>query len=562
MFQRSRPLYFRPPPETFNMFIDLVSSDDESPEADGGSFQRPVRRSDTNQQRQEPRSLMRQSEAQIRILGGPQTIFSQRPETRSPREPPALNHRAGIESEPATQPRWVPTISSAAPVPSYRRLQPPVSYIYRDQAAKKKADQFERLRKAETDLQLYLEENPGNDKFRAKSLQLRSYREKLEGGDLLSSGKLDWIRGIHRSIDRRRVADDAKAFAAKARSENSRSRPKSTESAGERSRVNTPLQSPSCHSLRHPTTGGKTIPQGLLNEITPTKSSRLPKPTREPLKRKRPQYGGKAPLPIMPYSFPPASFDMHESESSVEDSSPEEPMSENSDDDDSDADCYDADMEDTESEETSEGKEEEGGVEYERYWQYAVVQLDSRPYTPQSNFRKSPWDLYRPAEGYGKNVPENRPAPNEWLIESAQCGSVEVSVEKEWVTRAVSDKSPGKTAKKHLQGVFIVLVQQKDLKTGTLIRSDVHPKSFLSVNDANRHAGQVWRLASMSEEEIQQENLSQGGIFDSPVKFAPGYLGELEVDGKLFQKTFLIQKGEQKIQVTMSIQKLEVIHPV
>lgn len=70
MSQSSGPRYFRPPPETFNMFIDLVSSDDESPgmsvlkavhgksdesnianvsEADDGSFQGPVRGSDTNQ---------------------------------------------------------------------------------------------------------------------------------------------------------------------------------------------------------------------------------------------------------------------------------------------------------------------------------------------------------------------------------------------------------------------------------------------------------------------------------------------------------------------------------
>lgn len=272
--------------------------------------------------------------------------MSQHPESQSPREPPALHHRAGIESEPASPPHWVPNISSAAPVPSYRHFHPPVSYIYRDQAAKKKADQFERLRKAETDLRLYLEENPGNDNFRAKLLQLRAYREKLEGGDLLSSGEVDWVRAIPRSIDRRRVADEAKAFAAKARSENSRSRQKLTGSAGERSAVNnTPLQSPSCHSLPHPTTGGKTITQGLLNEITPIKSRTPSKPTQEPLNRKRPQYGGKAPLPMMP----PASFDMYNSESSIEDSSPDEPMSVSSDEDGSDADDSDADstMEDT-----------------------------------------------------------------------------------------------------------------------------------------------------------------------------------------------------------------------
>ncbi|KAL1964435.1 hypothetical protein VTN77DRAFT_6993 [Rasamsonia byssochlamydoides] len=163
------------------MFNDLVDSEDESSgmsvlepahgrvdesntvnisEDDDGDYGRSVPDSDAGQQRREPGSLPRQSQEHIRDSGGPQTALMRRSQTPSQREPPALNRSAGIAPEPAIPSRWVPNITSAAPVPSYRHLYSPVSYIYRDQTAKKKAGQFERLRQVEKELQPYLEEKP------------------------------------------------------------------------------------------------------------------------------------------------------------------------------------------------------------------------------------------------------------------------------------------------------------------------------------------------------------------------------------------------------------------
>ncbi|KAL1964434.1 hypothetical protein VTN77DRAFT_6992 [Rasamsonia byssochlamydoides] len=307
---------------------------------------------------------------------------------------------------------------------------------------------------------------------------------------------------------------------------------------------------------------------------------------------------------MVSYSFSSESFDMEKSKStvedSVEDSGTEKPMSEDSVSNTSHSDA-DSTMEDAESEEISEPEDEEEdkneeveedddepAEEYERYWQYTVVQRDSRAYTPPSNYRRvlgiftdrekalermtQRIDQLKINGMWGKFfhiVPLSNDADGVYgkILESASCGSVEVSIEKEWVKRAVSGsgrsarKTPmTKTKKKHPQNVFIVLVQQKDLKTGTLIKSDVHPKSFLSVNNANRHAAQVWKLASMSEKEIQHENLSEGSIFNSPERFAPAYLGELEVNGELFHRDFVIYRGEEKIKVILSVRKLEVVH--
>jgi hypothetical protein len=610
MSQSFRTSYFRPPAATFDMFNDLAESDDESSMSDASEAPDRRERSvlGSHQRSREATSLVRQPQDYLRSEDYFRDLIRSQPQTSSPREPLALSSPlSNASSGPSNSPHSVPGTTSAAPVPSYRNLHPvnppPILSIYRDQTAKKKATQIERVSDAEKDIQLFLEEHPGNDKFRAKLLQLRAYREKLDGGKLLTSGEVEWVRRIFRSIDRQRVTLQTKAFTAKVQSETSHSRCESTDSVGERGRMNGPpqhhshaLHSSSLSSPRHLTTGGKTITRELLNEITPSKRLVTPEPEQQLVDGSRHQYGGKRPLSPASYSF---SFAMDRSESifgnefTSGQTAPDEPMSDDSASETEHSDT-DSEMEDAESEEVSasegeEEEEEEGeeAEEYETYWQYKVVQLDSRPYTPETNFRKilgiftdKEKAMERVSErmeelkvnnmwgAFGHVVPLSNADGSRYgeIIESPACGSVEVSVEKEWVQQKVSERhTQSATMVKKSQppprSVFIVLVQQKDLKTGTLIKSDVHPKSFLSLNDANRHAAQVWKLASMSEEEIRRENLSDGTIFDSPFKFAPGYLGELEANGKLFHKDFFIFKGDERIQVTISVQELEIVHP-
>lgn len=139
------------------------------------------------------------------------------------------------------------------------------------------------------------------------------------------------------------------------------------------------------------------------------------------------------------------------------------------------------------------------------------------------------------------------------VVDSAGYGAVEGAVASErvdptntWLPRSL----------------YLVIVETRDLEIGA-IRADVHEKVFTTLALANRHAAEVWRIAQLEGNEIQQRNLRNGTIINAPEGWAMKMLDELEVEGRLFFEKLQLPLGQgpKKEEVTIKVCKHEVAGP-
>lgn len=118
------------------------------------------------------------------------------------------------------------------------------------------------------------------------------------------------------------------------------------------------------------------------------------------------------------------------------------------------------------------------------------------------------------------------------IVDSPGYGEVEVSIEKELVEGAAPPERVEPTNLWLPRSLYLVLVDTKDLETGA-VSTNVHEKILTTPALANRHAADVWRLAQLSEEEVQQRNLRNGTVINAPEGWAMKMLDELETEGEV-----------------------------
>jgi hypothetical protein len=510
-----------------------------------------------------------------------------------------------------------------------------VSILHANKEAKKRSEQEQRLDQAEEDLEQYLDEFPDDTKFKAKQLQLQAYRDKCKNGKLLSRAETEFVRGIARSIDGRRVTIEAKQFA-----EQLKPRASSARSHKKR-RPLSPTPSPQPSS--HPTTSGKTITKEVLDQYHPSKRAKL---TEDPaaldfpeefLEQKqadvagdvndsdtetepdgRSHYGGKSIASTHDYSFTPpvrlkAQKEQRHNFEQFEEADDQTEISESDGSEDTEASDTpaatfiepeqhtDTAMEerglevddDIVSEASNDAAEVHEDDEREGHWQYTLVQYDHRNYTPASSVSQTlgtftdrdeavaaiDHRIQELAENSMWKDAEVRNVTNEadelWArdIHSDTVGSVEIRIQKTWIAMVTDDDDKDedhevcrrtwsgkgiRQPKQEPQHTYVIWMEQKDMTSGTIIKCDVDTKSFSNLRDANRHAAKLWQSESMSENEAPPGNLDE--ILESPSSLGPGFLGEVEIGDDFFHKHFLIYKGDDLVQITISVRMLEVDH--
>ncbi|KAL2219616.1 hypothetical protein M432DRAFT_639198 [Thermoascus aurantiacus ATCC 26904] len=270
------------------------------------------------------------------------------------------------------------------------------------------------------------------------------------------------------------------------------------------------------------TTGGKTISKQVLKEITPP----------------RPKKGGKT---IHALLAPVNEEQMDEDEDEGDEESDSGTSSADDDDDDN---SVDEGSKDNREDTTSKPKQ---GTE-DTFWRYSVVQNDNRPQGTQG------WRVLGTIFG-----PEGLRGQ---IVDSPGYGEVEVSIEKELVEGAAPPERVEPTNSWLPRSLYLVLVDTKDLETGA-VSTNVHEKIFTTPALANRHAADVWRLAQLSEEEVQQRNLRNGTVINAPEGWAMKMLDELETEGRLFCEKVQLPAGKdgKKQEVTIKVCKYEVAGP-
>ncbi|CRG89051.1 hypothetical protein PISL3812_06086 [Talaromyces islandicus] len=293
--------YFRPPPKTFDIFADLVQDEDEDEEETLPHTRRP-----THVPPQTP--LFIQQGRRLPILEGrrrgPPAFNGQRlhrPRPKAPwreenhqnngaadyddllpkvptltaqgRLPPKALRAANPPQRPRSPGGSVPSstesrgscddngVTFPSPTqyqPSYARARAASRFsefsAFESQKDKQKAKQVQRIVESEEALRKFLEDFPEDIRLLAKLPQLEKYKQKLNGtNELLNSGESRWVYEVARSVERRRVAIESKAFEKKTKAPTGRTSKK-------RKRQDT-SPSPSSYSTpTRPSTGGKTIP--------------------------------------------------------------------------------------------------------------------------------------------------------------------------------------------------------------------------------------------------------------------------------------------------------------
>jgi hypothetical protein len=141
---------------------------------------------------------------------------------------------------------------------SYTRARPAPRITefsaFESQKDKKKAKQVERIIESEKVLRKFMEEFPEDTRLLAKLPQIEKYKQKLNGAnELLNSGEFQWVHGVAKAVERRRVAIESKAFReqTKARIEHTSKKRKRQDTSSSPSSYSTPTR---------PSTGSKTIP--------------------------------------------------------------------------------------------------------------------------------------------------------------------------------------------------------------------------------------------------------------------------------------------------------------
>ncbi|KAH8705901.1 hypothetical protein BGW36DRAFT_354290 [Talaromyces proteolyticus] len=275
------PNYFRPPPETYEIFADYegdeAEDDDEEPNPHRPSHVAPKipqsvqRGGPIHRMKNRPRTYARQSVFLRPITHRQQTTTTRREDIKRPA--PSAGPSESLPQIPTLtqQGRLLPKAQShrddcddgdeyAFPLPkqyktSYAQVRTTTTStqfsVFSTKDDKKKAKQIERLLQSEKTLRDFLAEFPNDTKVRGKIPQLEKYKQKLLGGDgLLNSAEIKWVYEAEKLVERRRVASEVKLFQEQTKAEEERASKKRT------------LDESQLGETSHPSTGGKTVPPG------------------------------------------------------------------------------------------------------------------------------------------------------------------------------------------------------------------------------------------------------------------------------------------------------------
>ncbi|OKL55392.1 hypothetical protein UA08_09343 [Talaromyces atroroseus] len=229
MPKRANPAFFKPPPETFSMFDDLVEDDDDRIEEESEANQKPVV-SSTRSHNQGFRNLFaelfkprRDSEYSgtrddFHVRNGHGAVEQTRKKD---------NDEEGDDDEPAVflnKSRRLPTLTEKGRrLPKYLRNPtrrssyslPVAMNVFQSTARqRKRIEQLQRLVNTEAEVCKYLEEFPTDTVLCGKLLHIQAFKGRLEGGEdeVLSGGEVKLLHETSRLLERRRIANQEKAF--------------------------------------------------------------------------------------------------------------------------------------------------------------------------------------------------------------------------------------------------------------------------------------------------------------------------------------------------------------